>query len=357
MPSTHHVLAIDQGTTSTRAIVFDASGEPVTSAQREFTQYYPRDGWVEHDPEEIWATTVDVCRAALQESERLGARVAAIGITNQRETTVVWDRETGKPVYNAIVWQDRRTAERCASLKGQGHENTVAERTGLLLDPYFSATKLAWILDEVEGARERAEAGALAFGTTDSFLLWRLTGGQVHATDATNASRTMLFNIKTQAWDETLLDILRIPRAMLPEVRDSAADYGHSVSESLGHTIPICGIAGDQQAAAIGQACFDPGMIKSTYGTGCFVLINTGDTPTQSRNRLLTTVAYRVNGEVTYALEGSIFVAGAAVQWLRDGLKVIQSAAETESLAKSLDDNHGVYLVPALTNPLIFSVA
>lgn len=349
MPNTHHVLAIDQGTTSTRAIVFDASGEPVTSAQREFTQYYPRDGWVEHDPEEIWTTTVDVCRAALQESERLGAQIAAIGITNQRETTVVWDRETGKPVYNAIVWQDRRTAERCARLKGQGHEKTVTERTGLLLDPYFSATKLAWILDEVEGVRERAEAGALAFGTTDSFLLWRLTGGQVHATDATNASRTMLFNIKTQAWDEALLDILRIPRAMLPEVRDSAADYGHSVSELLGHAIPICGIAGDQQAAAIGQACFDPGMIKSTYGTGCFVLINTGDTPAQSQNRLLTTVAYRVNDEVSYALEGSIFVAGAAVQWLRDGLQVIQSAAETESLAESLDTNHGVYLVPAFT--------
>ncbi len=344
------ILAIDQGTTSTRAMVFDQAGTPRAVAQREFSQHYPREGWVEHDAEEIWDTTLDVCRQALEKvkAEKAG-EVACIGITNQRETTVVWDRESGKPIHRAIVWQDRRTADVCGKLKQAGAEAEVTRATGLLLDPYFSATKIAWILDHVEGAREAAEKGRLAFGTTDCFLLWRLTGGRVHATDATNASRTLLYNIHDQQWDKALLERFHIPEALMPEVKDSADAYGECDAKLFGAAIPVTGIAGDQQAAAIGQACFSPGMIKSTYGTGCFVLLNTGAEAVSSKNRMLTTIAYRVGGRVSYALEGSIFIAGAAVQWLRDGLKLIKSAAETESMAASLESNRGVYLVPAFT--------
>ena len=339
------ILAIDQGTTSSRAMVFDSDGVPRASAQKEIAQIYPADGWVEHDPEEIWSSTVQVCREAL---EQVGSGVVSLGITNQRETTVVWERATGKPIYNAIVWQDRRTAQVCRDLAGRGLEPEVTKRSGLLLDPYFSASKLSWILDHC-GARARAEAGELAFGTVDSFLLWRLTGGRVHATDATNASRTSLFNIHSGKWDEDLLEIFGVPPEVLPEVKDSAAPFGVTDAAAIGREIPIGGVAGDQQAALIGQACFQPGMIKSTYGTGCFVILNTGDKPLASANRLLTTIAYQIGGERTYGLEGSIFIAGAAVQWLRDGLGVIESAAETESLARGLDGNKGVYLVPAFT--------
>ena len=349
MPGKKHILAIDQGTTSTRAIIFDTSGNPLGTAQQEFTQLFPRDGWVEHNPEEIWRTTLEVVSNALTQSDALGGEVVAIGITNQRETTIVWDRVTGQPIYNAIVWQDRRTAATCERLRSEGYERMVAERTGLLLDPYFSGTKIAWILDNVEGARTRALAGELAFGTTDCFLLWRLTAGKVHATDATNASRTLLFDIHRNEWDETLLSMLDVPGSLLPEVKDSADEFGDCRKELFGRTIPIRGIAGDQQAAAIGQACLEPGMIKSTYGTGCFVLLNTGEQALVSEHQLLTTIAYRLQGRTCYALEGSIFVAGAAVQWLRDGIKVIDSAAETEGLASSLDSNHGVYTVPAFT--------
>ncbi len=344
-----HILAIDQGTTSSRAMIFDASGHCVAQSQQEFRQLYPQDAWVEHDPEEIWQSVLEVCRRSLQQAEETGNEVAGIGITNQRETTLVWDRQTGKPIYNAIVWQDRRTAAYCAELISAGNEELVAERTGLLIDPYFSATKLGWILDHVAGARARAEIGELVFGTVDSFLLWRLTGGAVHATDATNASRTMLFNIHTQEWDKSLLDLFNIPYAMLPEVKDCIADFGATDVELFGRSIPIGGIAGDQQAAAIGQACLEPGMIKSTYGTGCFVLMNTGEKAFRSRNRLLTTVAYRVAGKTSYAIEGSIFVAGAAIQWIRDGLKLINSAGEVEGLVQGLDSNRGVYMVPAFT--------
>ena len=343
------ILSIDQGTTSTRAIVFDTQGTPRAVAQQEFAQHYPREGWVEHDPEEIWNTTLEVCRDVMTQLGGEAGQVVAIGITNQRETVVVWDRDTGKPVYNAIVWQDRRTADICAALKEEGVEADTTSRTGLLLDPYFSATKIAWILDHVDGARQAAEKGKLAFGTTDCFLLWRLTGGKVHATDATNASRTLLFDIHQQRWDETLLERFRVPGAMLPEVRDSAGHFGDCLKDHFGAMLPVAGIAGDQQAATIGQACFAPGMVKSTYGTGCFVLLNTGDQAVASANRMLTTVAYRIDGRTTYALEGSIFIAGAAVQWLRDGLGVIKSASETEALAASMDSNRGVYLVPAFT--------
>ena len=342
------ILAIDQGTTSSRAIVFDADGRVITTAQREFRQSFPADGWVEHDPEEIWQSTSEVCRKAL-EAGGGAAGVAGIGITNQRETTLVWDRATGEPVYPAIVWQDRRTAARCRELREQGHEPLVTERTGLLLDPYFSATKAAWILERVEDARERAQRGELAFGTVDTWLIWKLTNGRVHATDATNASRTMLFNIHEQCWDRKLLELFDIPPSLLPEVRDCAADYG-TASEGLGGaSLPIAGVAGDQQSALVGQACFRPGMVKSTYGTGCFALMNTGEQAVRSRNRLLTTVGYRIDGQTTYAVEGSIFVAGAAVQWLRDKLGIIRSAAETEGLAAGLESNRGVYLVPAFT--------
>lgn len=344
-----YILAIDQGTTSSRAIVFNDKGRNCGTGQREFTQHYPDDGWVEHDPEEIWETTLASCREAIDKAGISAADLAGIGITNQRETTLVWDRQTGKAVYPAIVWQDRRTAEWTAKLKSQGLESTVSKRTGLLLDPYFSGSKLAWILDKVPGVRQRAEAGELAFGTVDTFLLWRLTGGEQHATDATNASRTLLFNIHTQQWDKALLDIFGIPASLLPEVKDTGADFGRSKAELLGAELPIAAMVGDQQGATIGQACFAPGMAKSTYGTGCFVVLNTGSEAQTSSHRLLTTVAYRIDGQVTYALEGSIFVAGAAVQWLRDGLQLIGSAAETQALAESVPSAGGVYMVPAFT--------
>ena len=346
MSDTPLLLAIDQGTTSSRAIVFDARGAIRAVAQREFTQHYPAGGWVEHDPEELWSATLAVTREALAAA---GGTVAAIGITNQRETTVVWDRASGAPIHRAIVWQDRRTAERCRALREAGHEPMVSGKTGLLLDPYFSATKLAWILDHVDGARERAAAGELAFGTIDTFLIWRLTGGAVHATDATNASRTLLFDIHAQAWDDALLRLFDVPREVLPEVRDSAADFGATLPGLLGHAVPIAGVAGDQHAATFGQACFEPGMVKSTCGTGCFVVMNTGAEAVRSRHRLLTTVAWRLGGDPVFALEGSIFVAGAAVQWLRDGLGVIETAAQTEALAAGLPDSGGVCLVPAFT--------
>ncbi len=344
-----YLLAIDQGTTSSRAIVFSAQGLPLASAQREFKQYFPQDGWVEHDAEEIWLSTLQVCREALVTKGIQAREVLAIGITNQRETTLVWDAATGTPIHPAIVWQDRRTADYCAGLKAAGHEALVSERTGLLIDPYFSATKLRWILDQVPGARERAERGELRFGTVDSFLLWRLTGGQVHRTDASNASRTLLFNIHSQQWDDELLHLFDIPRSLLPEVLDCAADFGRTDPALLGAAIPVLGMAGDQQAALIGQACFEVGMVKSTYGTGCFMIQNTGATPVRSQNRLLTTVAYRLNGKVTYAVEGSIFVAGAAVQWLRDGIKLIDHAHDSEALAEQAGVASGVYLVPAFT--------
>ena len=348
MSGRRHILAIDQGTTSTRAIIFDSDGAIVTSAQQELTQHFPDDGWVEHDANEIWQHTCEVCRDALAALPDKGAEVAGIGITNQRETTVIWDRATGEPIHRAIVWQDRRTAERCKPLRAAGHEDLVTARTGLLLDPYFSGTKIGWLLDQVDGARQRAERGELAFGTIDTWLIWKLTGGRRHVTDATNACRTLLFDIHRQCWDADLLKLLDVPDALLPEVLDCAADFG-TATEGIGLELPIAGVAGDQQAALVGQACFEPGMVKSTYGTGCFAVLNTGDTPVRSRNRLLTTVGYRLDGHTTYALEGSIFVAGAAVQWLRDAIRIIGSAEETEALAKSLESNRGVYLVPAFT--------
>lgn len=343
------ILSIDQGTTSSRAMLFEKNGQTFAVSQQEFTQIYPQAGWVEHDPEEIWSKTVEVCRDAMQAANKANRTIAAIGITNQRETTVIWERATGKPIFNAIVWQDRRTADRCRALKEAGHEATVTEKTGLLLDPYFSGTKVGWILDQVDGARARAEKGELAFGTIDSFLIWRLTNGERHVTDATNAGRTLLFNIHTQQWDPELLSLLDVPSALLPEVKDSADDFGTCDKSILGQALPIAGVAGDQHAASIGQVCFEPGMVKSTYGTGCFVMLNTGNKAIASENRLLTTVGYRLNGETTYALEGSIFIAGAAVQWLRDGLGVIGSAPETEQMASEVDDDHGVVLVPAFT--------
>jgi glycerol kinase len=341
------ILAIDQGTTSSRAIVFDAKLRPKASAQKEFKQYFPDSGWVEHDPEEIWKSVLATCRTAISKAKTASKNIRCLGITNQRETTVVWERETGKAIHKAIVWQDRRTAEICAGLKAQGHEKLFTTKTGLLLDPYFSGTKVSWILDRVKGARERAERGELCFGTIDAFLIWRLTGGKSHVTDATNASRTLLYNIHSGTWDDELLGILRVPRAMLPEVKDCAADFGVCEAKFFGAAIPILGVAGDQQAASIGQACFEPGMMKSTYGTGCFALLNTGNTAVASSNRLLTTVAYQLEGKRTYALEGAIFIAGAAVQWLRDGLKVVKKAADTGALAKAADKNQSVYLVPA----------
>ena len=340
------ILTIDQGTTSTRAILFDRDGTSRAVAQRELPQIFPDDGWVEHDPEDIWSHTVALCREVIAKATE---PIAAIGITNQRETAVVWDRRTGKPVHNAIVWQDRRGAPLCRQLLEQGMEPKIQAKTGLLIDSYFSATKIAWILENVPGARAAAEAGELLFGTIDCFLLYRLTGGKVHATDITNASRTMLYNIHELGWDDELLELFRIPRSMLPEVRDNAASFGKSEVSAIGVSLPIGGMAGDQQSALIGQACFKPGMIKSTYGTGCFALLNTGNKAMASRNRLLTTVGYRLKGELAYAIEGSIFVAGAAVQWLRDGLKLIHQAGETEALARSIAGNNGVYLVPAFT--------
>lgn len=342
-----HVLAIDQGTTSTRAILFDRTGQPVGEARQEFPQHYPASGWVEHNPDDIWRDCCEVMQGALARAGVGAADVAAIGITNQRETVVVWDRATGEAIHRAIVWQDRRTAALCARLVAEGAEQLVRSRTGLIIDAYFSATKIAWILDQVPGARARAERGELCFGTVDSFLLFRLTGGRSHATDATNASRTMLFDIHRQDWDDELLALFRVPRAMLPTVHDSAADFGATEPAILGRSIPITGIAGDQQAAMVGQCCFEPGMVKSTYGTGCFALLNTGNRAVVSNARLLTTTAYRLDGKVSYALEGSIFVAGAAIKWLRDGLGIITHASQTDDLATRVPDNHGIYLVPA----------
>jgi len=342
-----YVLAIDQGTTSTRAILFDGEMAQVASAQEEFPQHFPQSGWVEHDPADLWNTTVATCRTTIEAAGITALQIAAIGTTNQRETVIVWDKTTGVPIHNAIVWQDRRTADQCRALRTGGHEAMISERTGLLVDPYFSGTKLKWILDHVEGARLRAANGELLFGTVDSYLIWQLTGGRVHATDATNAARTMLYDIRKGRWSATICALLDIPLAMLPEVKDCAADFGQTRSDILGAEIAICGVAGDQQAATIGQACFEPGMLKSTYGTGCFALLNTGATPVVSKNRLLTTIAYQLQGQPTYALEGSIFVAGAAVQWLRDGLHIIDTAAQTQALAEAADPSQNVILVPA----------
>ncbi len=344
-----YVLAIDQGTTSTRAIVFNGDMKIAGMGQKEFTQIFPKPGWVEHDPEEIWETVLWTVRQALKEARIEAREIAAIGITNQRETVVVWERESGKPIHNAIVWQDRRTASYCEKLKRQDLEKLFTRRTGLLLDPYFSGTKLSWMLNKVKGARARAAKGELCFGTIDTFLIWRLTGGKSFVTDATNASRTLIYNIADNRWDEDLLEILNIPAAMLPEVKDCADDFGTTDKQLFGAAIPILGVAGDQQAATIGQACFEPGMMKSTYGTGCFAVLNTGVDLVRSRNRLLTTIAYRLDGETTYALEGSIFIAGAAVQWLRDGIGIIENAAQSGELAAEADPQQQVYLVPAFT--------
>ena len=344
-----YVLAIDQGTTSTRSIVFDDAFRIVGVGRQEFPQHFPRSGWVEHDPEDIWTSVLSTIRAALADASLSAADISCLGITNQRETTLLWDRETGKPVHNAIVWQDRRTAELCRALVADGAEPMVTAKTGLLLDPYFSGTKLRWLLDTVEGARTAAEAGRLAFGTVDTFLLWRLTGGRVHATDATNAARTLLFDIEANDWDEDLLRLLAIPRAVLPEVKDCAADFGATEPTLFGAAIAIRGVAGDQHAATVGQACFQPGMLKSTYGTGCFALLNTGPARVASRNRLLSTIAYRLDGETTFALEGSIFVAGAGVQWLRDELKLLARADSSDAMAAAADAAQDVYLVPAFT--------
>ncbi len=344
-----HLVAIDQGTTSTRAMVFDASLKPLATAQQELRQIFPRPGWVEHDPEEIWAASVATVRTAMAQAGVAASDVAALGITNQRETAIVWDRATGAPIHNAIVWQDRRTAEACEALRAAGHEDMVAGRTGLVLDPYFSATKIAWLLDNVEGARAAAGQGRLAFGTVDTFLLWRLTGGRLHCTDASNAARTLLFDIRGGAWDAELASMFELPLALLPQVRDCAAEFGATEAALFGGPIAIRGIAGDQQAAAIGQGCFTPGMMKATYGTGCFALLNIGADPVRSRHKLLTTIAYQLGGRRTYALEGAIFVAGAAVQWLRDGLGLIATAAEVNALADKADPAEEVYLVPAFT--------
>ncbi|WP_300061262.1 glycerol kinase GlpK [uncultured Roseobacter sp.] len=342
-----HILAIDQGTTSSRAIVFDGDMKIVSSAQEEFPQHFPNSGWVEHDPGDLWSTTAGTCRAAIEKAGLGPDDIAAIGITNQRETVVVWEKATGKPIHNAIVWQDRRTADYCRELREAGHDKMITEKTGLLADPYFSSTKLKWILDHVEGSRARARAGELLFGTVDSYLIWKLTGGAAHVTDATNAARTMLYDIHHGRWSTSICKLFDIPMEMLPEVRDCAADFGMTRADLFGREVPILGVAGDQQAATIGQACFEPGMLKSTYGTGCFALLNTGDTAVTSQNRLLTTIAYQFDGKPTYALEGSIFVAGAVVQWLRDGLKIIREAAETQPLAEKADPNQNVVLVPA----------
>ncbi len=343
------ILAIDQGTTSSRALVFDNSGKQLGMAQQEFKQHFPANGWVEHDATEIWQTTLNSCLNALGNANINAEDLACIGITNQRETTIVWNRKTGEPLCNAIVWQDRRTGPYCEELRQRGLEEFIQNKTGLLIDPYFSATKLRWILQEIPGARQQAEKGELAFGTVDCFLLWQLTGGKSHCTDATNASRTLLFNIEQQSWDDELLELFDIPASLLPEVKDCAADYGTSDAELLGSSIPITGIIGDQQAAAFGQGCFHSGMAKSTYGTGCFLLMNTGEKILKSSNRLLSTVAYRLDGNTSYAIEGSIFMAGATMQWIRDGLKLIDSAAESEALAEASSDDLSVYLVPAFT--------
>lgn len=344
-----YILSLDQGTSSSRAIVFDEKGEIKAVAQREFRQIFPQSGWVEHDPHEIWSSQASVIAEAITSIGINGLDIAAIGITNQRETTIVWDRITGEPVYNAIVWQDRRTSAYCDVLKAEERTEFIREKTGLIIDAYFSATKIKWILEHVEGAREKAEAGNLAFGTVDSWLIWRLTRGEVHVTDVTNASRTMLYNIKRLAWDEELLELFGIPSSMMPEVKSSSEIYGHTKTTLFAHKVPIAGIAGDQQAALFGQMCIEPGMVKNTYGTGCFLLMNSGDKPVHSRNNLITTIAWKIGDQVTYALEGSIFVGGAIVQWLRDGLGIIRSSSEIEALADRVPDTGGVYFVPALT--------
>ncbi len=346
---TQYILTIDQGTTSSRCIIFASDGSVVSTAQYEFQQHFPHNGWVEHQPQDILDTVIKACRQALQKSGLSAKQITCVGITNQRETTLVWDKRTGDAIYPAIVWQDRRTTDLCNQLKLAGHEAAITEKTGLLLDPYFSATKISWILDNVQGSRALAEQGQLLFGTVDSYLMWHLSQGSIHATDATNASRTMLFNLHTQTWDEQLLELFNIPVQMLPEIKDSAADFGDMSDHVLGHKLPIQGVAGDQQAALFGQACFEPGMAKSTYGTGCFLMLNTGNKPLVSSSRLLTTMAYRLNGKPVYAIEGSIFVAGAAIQWLRDGLHLIKHASEVEVLTKSVRPDHGVYMVPAFT--------
>ncbi len=344
-----YILALDQGTSSSRAIVFDEKGETCAVAQREFRQIFPKSGWVEHDPHEIWSSQASVIAEAIATLDINGLNIAGIGITNQRETTIVWDSETEEPVYNAIVWQDRRTSDYCDELKKQGVTDMIRQKTGLIIDAYFSATKIKWILDNVPGARERAEKGKLLFGTVDTWLIWRLTRGEVHVTDVSNASRTMLFNINTLEWDQELLDLFRIPRSMMPEVKSSSEVYGHTKTTIFAHKVPIAGIAGDQQAALFGQMCTEPGMVKNTYGTGCFLLMNSGEKPILSKNNLITTVAWKIGNRVNYALEGSIFVGGSVVQWLRDGLGVINSSSEVEELASRVPDTNGVYFVPALT--------
>ena len=344
-----YILSLDQGTTSSRAIVFDHDGQMCSVAQKEFTQYFPKPGWVEHDPKEIWSSQASVIAEAITALGINGKDIAGIGITNQRETTIVWDAATGQPVYNAIVWQDRRTAEYCDSLKAQGLVDKIREKTGLIIDAYFSGTKIKWILDNVPGARERAERGELRFGNVDAWLIWNLTRGEVHATDVTNASRTMVFNIKELKWDQELLDLLGIPASMMPEVKASSELFGHTKTTIFAHEVPICGVAGDQQAALFGQMCVEPGAIKNTYGTGCFVMLNTGNVPVVSKNNLLTTIAWKIGDRVDYALEGSIYVGGSVVQWLRDGLGIIKSSGEIEALAASVPDSDGVYFVPALT--------
>lgn len=344
-----YILSIDQGTTSSRAILFDKNMQVVASSQEEFTQHFPKSGWVEHDPEDILTTTINSCHRVIQKAGIQAQDIIAIGITNQRETTVVWDKETGKPIHNAIVWQDRRTSDYCKALIADGNEAVITEKTGLLLDPYFSATKLQWILENIEGTQQKAAQGKLLFGTIDCYLIWQLTKGKSHFTDATNAARTMLYNIAEGEWDAEICDLLRIPMNMLPQVKNCADDFGTTAKELLGAEIPIYGVAGDQQAATIGQACFQPGMIKSTYGTGCFALLNTGDNLVQSKNRLLSTIAYQLDGKTTYALEGSIFNAGTVVQWLRDGLKIIENAEQTQTMAEAADDSVVLYLVPAFT--------
>lgn len=343
------ILAFDAGTTSSRAIVFNKEGKICSMAQKEFTQYFPQSGWVEHDPHEIWSSQASVAAEAITKIGINGTNIAGIGITNQRETVVVWDRVTGEPVYNAIVWQDRRTSEYCDQLKNDGLIYTIREKTGLVIDAYFSATKVKWILDNVEGARQKAEKGELAFGTIDSWIIWQLTRGEVHVTDVTNASRTLIYNIHTLQWDDDLLKLFNIPKSMLPKVCSSSEIYGHTKTTIFASKVPIAGIAGDQQAALFGQMCINPGMVKNTYGTGCFILMNTGEKPVLSKNNLITTIAWQIDGKTIYALEGSVFVAGAIVQWLRDGLKVINSSSEIEALARQVPDNGDVYFVPALT--------
>ena len=343
------IISIDQGTTSSRAILFDLKGKPIFISQKEFTQYFPKNGWVEHDPDEIWRTTLRTLKDVINKAKKLKGKILSIGITNQRETTILWDKKTGKTVYKAIVWQDRRTEDYCKKLRKQNKDTSIFNRTGLLIDPYFSGTKIKWILENVSNAKRLMNKKQLLFGTIDSFLIWKLTKGKIHATDATNASRTMIYNISSNKWDDTILKLLKIKKHILPEVKDCADDYGKTDPSITGTSIPINGVVGDQQSATIGQCCFEPGSLKSTYGTGAFVLLNTGNKKIYSKNRLLTTIAYRINGKTTYAMEGSIFIAGAGVQWLRDRMKFVKKATETEKIIKKLKDNNGIYLVPAFT--------